>query len=427
VTRQLRPGLLLFLGLFVIYNSNLRPSGSGDVLPGSLLPLSLVLDHTIALDRFAPSFADNVRYTIHYAEGHWYGVYPVAGQILISPMYLPLAAIPGIRLWPPETLMVLAKILGKLVASALAALSAVILLHLLQRLTTTGWAWTLTLVYALGTETWSISSQALWQHTFGQLGIACALLFLDRWDSGRERSTWLWACGIATGFALMARLSNVTLLPAIVVGLLAGKIRLGQFVRFAIPPLLGGVLCAAYNLHVFRTVTGYYDKEIDKSLAGTWVEGAVGMLASPGRGLFIYSPVLLFAILAFFPAAQANRAKHRALMLASCVFIVLHSVVIANYPYWWAGHCWGPRYMTEIAAPLIVLIGVGTPVALASLTAKRAFLVLVVYSVLIQAVGACFYPHGLWDATPVIVENARLDVYGIGRTIRSCEPSRPVW
>ncbi len=95
----------------------------------------------------------------------------------------------------------LARILEKFAASAIAAFSAVLMLALLFRLTSRYWAWRLTLVYALATATWSIASQALWQHTTVELAIVGALYFLEAGGAiGNRRER----CGFA-GRARLAR------------------------------------------------------------------------------------------------------------------------------------------------------------------------------------------------------------------------------
>src|SRR5271170_4679910 len=98
---RLRPYVLLFLALTVVYHANLRPVDSSDSLPGYLIPLALVLDHSICLDRFAPWLRGHVWYTssvIHLARGHYFSSYPIGGPLLVSPLYLPIA-FTHIRQW----------------------------------------------------------------------------------------------------------------------------------------------------------------------------------------------------------------------------------------------------------------------------------------------------------------------------------------
>src|SRR5687767_2526248 len=82
----------LCLFLLGIYHSNLRPVASGDSMPSSLIPFSILFDHTVTLNRFAPWINQNVPYSggLLRQSGHdWYSIYPIAGPMLATPLYAP--------------------------------------------------------------------------------------------------------------------------------------------------------------------------------------------------------------------------------------------------------------------------------------------------------------------------------------------------
>ena len=107
---------------------------------------------------------------------------------------------PGARQSPVLTQVLVARILEKLVASAIAAASAAFLFLLLLRVTNARRALLLAAVYAFATNTWSTSSQALWQHGASQLTIVASLLCLAKFlEAPRTRS--------AVGAGLLAALS----------------------------------------------------------------------------------------------------------------------------------------------------------------------------------------------------------------------------
>ena len=225
---------------------------------------------------------------VHASHGHYFSRYPIGAALFVTPLYLPLAFAGRLRDWDPGSLVMLARIGGEFAATAIAALSAVVLLLLLKRITTARWAWLLTLLYALGTETWSISSQALWQHGPGELAIIGCLYFLQRWSENRARNDWLWLCGACAAAAFIIRPTNIVLLPALLAALLLAKASLTQHIRFWILPLLGGLIIASYNFYVFHSVSGGY---LVASLNGSISAGLAGLILSPGRGLLIHTPV----------------------------------------------------------------------------------------------------------------------------------------
>ena len=64
------------------------------------------------------------------------------------------------------------------------------------------------------------------------------------------------------------------------------------------------MLTIAYNLAVFRSFVGSY--QTLNHFSTPMLEGAYGLLVSPNRGLFIYTPVMIFA---FWGAVQVWRQR----------------------------------------------------------------------------------------------------------------------
>src|SRR6266568_1726359 len=147
--RKLRAYTFLVVALPIIYHSNLRPVTAGDSLPASLIPFSVLLDRSITLNRFGPWIHDHLWYgpNVVRARGEsWYSTYPIAGPLLVTPLYLPLLAFPGLQQMPTERLIMIARVSEKFTAVALTVAAAVWMLTLLTRLTSS--AWMLSCVFA---------------------------------------------------------------------------------------------------------------------------------------------------------------------------------------------------------------------------------------------------------------------------------------
>jgi hypothetical protein len=196
----------------------------------------------------------------------------------------------------------------------------------------------------------------------------------------------------------MVRPTNFLILLAILAALLVASARWQAFASFLVAPIACGVAVAAYNLHWFSSIYGGYPSPF----GGHWMEGLAGILFSPSRGLFIYSPILALGALALLPRF-ARRAKAGFPLLVACtVFVAGNVVVVARWPVWWGGYSWGPRLLSETVPFLIVmaaLAGIGR-----SRMGKAVFAVLLAYSVAIQALGVYFYPKGNWNGAPVSVD-----------------------
>jgi|GEM_PF-2101834 len=81
-----------------------------------------------------------------------------------------------------------------------------------------------------------------------------------------------------------------------------------------------------------------------------------GHIASPGRGLLIFSPYLIPVIIGL--GIRNKKLFSNPLVLLSLVWLILHVVVISRPFRWWGGHCFGSRLLTEAfpAAALLTII-----------------------------------------------------------------------
>ncbi len=168
----------------MVYNLNFQRIAASDTAAASLLPFSLWLDGSIAADRFYPYLAQHApaqALGFFVKDGHAYSGYPIAVPLLLAPLYAPAALVVRAGAWDTERIVVFAGILEKLTASLVAAVSVVFFYFLALSLAGPGRALVVTLAYAFATETWTISSQALWQHGASELAVIAGLFCLARW------------------------------------------------------------------------------------------------------------------------------------------------------------------------------------------------------------------------------------------------------
>jgi hypothetical protein len=181
--RELQASLVIGLCCLLIYNANGRIIGAGDTYPSRYLPFAIWRYHTVRLDPIATLTAqgrDRTPYQMMPPPGRAYWMVPAPGghvvslysvvlPALIVPLYLPGVAYLTMQGWTDERVDHVARIMEKLSASFIAALSASLIYVLLRRRATPPIALLLTVAYAFGTTTWVIGSQALWQHGMGEL------------------------------------------------------------------------------------------------------------------------------------------------------------------------------------------------------------------------------------------------------------------
>ena len=383
--RELLVSLLLGLCSIMVFNANLRSISAGDTYPARYLPFAIWHYHSIRLDPIesvaAQGRGSTAFWIVRYPDGRAISLYPVVAPTLLTPLYLPAVAYLNLRGWTDARLDYIARVMEKLSASLIAAASVALLYLLLRRRTSERTAVLLTVAYAFGTTTWVISSQALWQHGMGQLLVIGALLIL----TGPCTAVRALAAGLLLGLLAGNRPPDALLAAALgAYGLFWARRRAVLLAAGAALPM-GLVLL--YNLQMTGNIAGGYGLKGKPSfLQHDLLYGIAGVLFSPMRGLFVFSPFLLFLGLA---GRHLRRDRsERGLTLAMLAGVVLQIVLYAKAD-WRAGISWGPRYMTDLL-PLLIWMLVPVVASLRRF-GRLCFIVAVVVAVMIEGIGAFWY------------------------------------
>jgi hypothetical protein len=403
MTAEKKKGIVLALLAFVIYNANFRLIAAGDSYPARFLPFALWNHGTLYFDPIREVVIQrngNPYWIQPTVDGHWASQYPIVAPLLVTPLYLPAALYAR---WAGETyerLSWLGEILEKLSASLIAAAAVGWMYLLLRRRLATRDATLLTLAFAFASNTWTTGSQALWQHGTAELLCIGTLWFLTA-----ELTTGnLLAAGALAGLMAANRPPDLLLAAAFgAYALLAARWRAGWFAAAAALPLS---LATGYNLLLFHRLSGGYGA-IDLTSTGFFghalLPGLAGLLVSPARGLFVYSPFLLF--LPFLFHRTLAETSTRALTLCLAAGIGLQLLLYARSD-WRAGFSYGYRFLTDMLPILLwmlapVLASFGRP-------ARTVFLACCLVSLWVQTIGAFEYT-GLSDL--VIVGPADIEMH----------------
>ena len=346
---------ILFIVLVVVYLGNLRLRAAGDSFATRVLPFSVLREGNFDLDEFTWDRTRRGRlpYYVRRRKGddHTYASAPIATALLVTPLYFAPAWILSSYEIPYDDVRArfLIVAMERLSAATVTALSAIILFLILCRLVTVKWALGLTMIYALGTNTWAISSQALWAHGACELMLAilCAVLL------AREPSRWaIVLAGLTAAIAVAAR-PPMAAFALVALAFVFVYHRRHLIAFMAVPTVDAGILLA-HNLVLFQRVAGGYGR-LDH-FSGPLLEGVAGLLISPNRGLFIFTPIMLFAVVG---AVEVWRMNVRPWLRFLVVGVALQLVLYAKFDEWWAGYTYGPRYMVDILPALTLLLAYG--------------------------------------------------------------------
>ncbi len=433
--RDLRTSLLLGIVCLLVYNANLRSISSGDTYPARYLPFGIWGYRSLLLDPIAnvtaqgrpistrtPHIPSDAYWIVLGRGGHPISLYPVVLPVLVSPLYLPAIGYLDAQGWTELRLDRAARVMEKLTASLLAAASTALLYLLLRRRAQPRDALLLAVAFAFGTTTWVISSQALWQHGLAELLVVGALLLL----TGPYTPSRALAAGLVCGLIAANRPPDAILAAALgLYGLWWAWLRARPRDRIVPPPpaaapavacsgtpgqsatgwppasgsvglllLAAGAalplgLALAYNLAVAGSVAGGYGLSGKATFfQHPLLAGIAGQLFSPTRGVFIFSPFLLFVPLRLLDVMGVSGARARGLTLALGIAVAAQVLLYAKTD-WRMGFCWGPRWLTDLLPLLLWML---PPVVAALGAAGRIVFVLACCAAIaIQAIGAFWY------------------------------------
>jgi hypothetical protein len=426
-SRWLVRGLLLFVLAFANLN-DIRPEEtageeapglwSPDVLPNALFAWTVIKERDLDYDEFTVATGagaaklDREAYFFRACgvstatapptakrsiggppapgpNDHVCSVFPPGMGILALPFFAPFV----LTGWDPLDLGLLVHG-GHVVAAIVEILATLILWSVLRRFATPRWSLALILLYFLATSVRTVASQALWQHSGAHLAVASALWLVLR-EEGVPLSRDL-AAGLMLGLGSVVRQTT----GVVAVGL--HGFRPSRLLAMLLGAAIGVAPLLAYNDLAFGSPLeqGYGAK----TFATPIQTGLYGLLASPSRGLLVYTPYVLFAFLALlrawrWPGEVASRL--RGLSLAWLAALVLYSM----YSEWWGGRVFGSRFLDDFAPILFAALAWGTSVGmLGSRLARVVFTLMAAWSfVLFQA--AAFLYDKSWDTLPVNVND----------------------
>ena len=394
--------LLLALSLFV-YNLNLREVSSADTITTRLVPLALILEHRLYLDRFfrGDPATEELPYYVQHIDGHYLSPWPILPALLALPIYLVPVRWLGVESWRGVNL------LAKLTASLVSGLSVAVVYLALREVAERRAALAIALVYAFGTSTWSVSSQGLWGHGAVQLAFAAGLYGVFR------RRRWSAAVGLCAGLMVAGRPAATVLAGSLVACVFRESVWRGARCLIGVAAVAAAVLW--YNVAVFGAAEGGYARinashRTSHGVEGTWspdvLHGVAGLLVSPNRGLLVYAPVLVFALAGMGTALRGRQRRDFRLLAAGWGVNLL---MLGAYSVWWGGHSFGPRLLTDSLPALVMLLVPVWEAVEGRRWVRVAFVALFLASVGVQVVGAFYYPspsEGDWNLTPQNVDFA---------------------
>ena len=283
-------------------------------------------------------------------DGRYYSRYGLGQSLMMAPLYLVGKGVA----WraPGPVVPYVAEFVCSGLNQILSATCCVLLFLLLRDMGLRDRTAIVTvLLYAFATFAWQQSKDSFEHPQVTALFVAAALVIRRQ----REREG-VWGpllIGEAMGLAFLTRVTAVVGGAALFFLLVVswwGRPRkrlardAGLVLAGALPFL---ALFLLYNYVRFGVVlnTGYgptFDEYGRGPFSTPLLQGLAGLVASPGRSLFLFCPVLVPALF----GARAFWRRDRALAATSLLLILGHLLFYARFYVWHGSWCWGPRFLT---------------------------------------------------------------------------------
>lgn len=415
--------LLLFLVCAAVYLSNQKTISANDTIPNTLLAFNLILKHTIHFDAFRDSYFGKAYFFAEGFNGHLTSSYPIGVAVLTFPLYLLFSLFFWVLKFVHEeylgidfdiNLLIFENYrLGfeKLAATTVAATSVVIFYLISRLIFRKSTALISTFIYAFASETWVISSQGLWQHGPGNLAVLLIIFCLLKANrtEGRTKKLLLFAAGLLCGLLPGIRPSNVLFSIAAIAYSIYIHRRNSIFLLLGLPSVM---LCTAWDIYYYNHVLGSYGLMAESLYSFTlqrFIGSGLGTLISPSRGFLIFTPIVFYVIPGTYYIFKHRSNKDEQLLL--CMLFASAALFFSYcfYKDWWAGWCYGPRFMTDTLPAVCLSLNYYIREHI-SYDNRRfftrgaiLFTLLVLLSTFPQVVGA--FGTTTWDSIPVPSEN----------------------
>ena len=398
--------IILFIVLFLVYNT---VSGvglnSGDVAPATLLPVAIVVNHNFYLD-FASDFISSPDYTYGFplVNGHHVSLFPIVTPVLVTPIYALsyfLFTVMGGAFGLKELF-----ILAKTSAAVITALAGVFFYLSAKELFSRKIAYLVTFIFAFATSTWSISSQALWQHGTSELLLCILFYLIIRMEKDHPEKnglmTFTFALGVLSAlFAFNRPADSLLLIPILAYMILYQR---NGIISYCTGGFIAGIPFLYYNYSVFGHVFGGESTSLNLFfLSPAFLVNYLGLLISPNVGLFVYCPILVISFAGFYFIWKSNNSPLKNVFIIAGIACLTEILLYSFYTPWAASsaYCYGPRFLTGLIPILCLYSGYfleefygrnrdkhpGSKRGIVS----AVIVGLIIVSVIIQFIGAFFY------------------------------------
>lgn len=184
-----------------------------------------------------------------------------------------------------------------------------------------------------------------------------------------DKIRYILISGASLGIAFLTRGNSIIVTPPLLLMLLTSHIKNNDVVKtpgfmvrgiIAFSSAMMPFVCISlwYNNYRFGSIfeSGYTLMAsrlgVDFFSGTPLITGLFGLLASPGKGFFYYSPITIL----FFFSIRSFWKKHPTIAVGFVSTIVIYILFYAKNKYWHGDWAWGPRYLFALTPFFVIPI-----------------------------------------------------------------------
>ena len=231
---------------------------------------------------------------------------------------------------------------------------------------------------ALGTPFWHYSRALFTENILALIFLAGFYLFFKK--------NHMFLSSLVLGFSLIVKVNAVVVFIPLGIYLLLKK-RYSCILKLAstVPVYVGTILYFS-NSYLGSPLEPPQIARFD----GNIFEGISGLLWSKRAGLLLYTPVSIVALWGWIKLLKRpiQNDEHRVIFSFICLWLLMSS----TWHEWWAGYCFGPRYLVPILPFLFIGLSGLKKLEWGSLNTRNfSFKLILSVSILINYLGAVPY------------------------------------
>lgn len=360
---------LFYIIFFVVFSANIFNTNitAWDSRWSIHTAYSMIYERNLDLDEYKDIIERKENYGIWKGTEHVYNLFPIGVSIIALPFVfvgeyvfeLALIINPDLKTKLQEKGFTLINVTNYyhvveyFIASLIAAICASLMFVVVRRFLNANQSLLITFVFAFCTSLWSVAGRALWMHGPLMLCILIAIYFLTKKDISIKNVVTL---GFILAFSFIIRPTGLIFFGGILLYfILTNK-------KFASAYFFSGLTVFAFffvlNYSIYGTIFSPYYQYYVNILSGSgfpnFFEALAGNLISPGKGLLIFSPILIFSAIGIY--IKVKRKEFSKLDFSLLLIFVLYYIAISLVTKWWDGWSYGPRYISDTLPILIFFI-----------------------------------------------------------------------